>query len=384
MKKIKVLHLIKTLSLGGAELNLFNLTRHIGPRHFETHIGYSTGGEFEKRFKESGIKLFKFAEGSHKIKSFASFVILLRLTVYILRNRIQIIHTHTFNAHIWGCIAAKITGTKIIEHVHDFRYVTPCEFERRRGVSRQYKYIKYLKGVSDIVVVLTRQNYEFLISNKLYGRERIREIQNGIPAAADRLLKEDANRRLRRGLKLTEEDLVILTPCRIAPEKNIDLIFRIAPIVKNEYKNTVFIVSGNGPLFEEYRAKCNDLNLNGTIKMIGFYPQMYDLLSITDIFLLPSFLELHSIALLEALSMKVPVIVSRDVGCNNEFIENWCNGVLLDPFTSDGWAEAVIKLLKDKELRQSIGQKGYELCKERFNVKDTAKKFEEIYAELIG
>ncbi|MCK4946997.1 MAG: hypothetical protein KAS46_01360, partial [Candidatus Aureabacteria bacterium] len=74
MKKIKVLHLIKTLSLWGAELNLFNLTRHIDPRHFETHIGYSTGGEFEKRFKESGIKLFKFAEGSHKIKSFASFV----------------------------------------------------------------------------------------------------------------------------------------------------------------------------------------------------------------------------------------------------------------------------------------------------------------------
>ena len=82
--------------------------------------------------------------------------------------------------------------------------------------------------------------------------------------------------------------------------------------------------------------------------------------------------------------MKVPVIVSRDVGCNNEFIENWCNGVLLDPFTSNGWAEAVIKLLKDRELRQSIGQKGYELCKERFNVKDIAKKFEEIYAELIG
>ncbi len=384
MKKIKVLHLIKTLSLGGAELNLFNLARHIDPRHFETHLGYSTGGEFEKRFKESGIKLFKFAEGSHKIKSVASFVILLRLTIYILRNRIQVIHTHTFNAHIWGSIAAKITGVKIIEHVHDFRYLTPCEFERRRGVSRQNKYVKYLKGVSDIVVVLTRQNYDFLISNKLYGRERIREIQNGIPVSTDISLKEAAKRKLRRDLKLTEKDLVILTPCRIAPEKNIDLIFRVAPIVKNEYQNTVFIISGNGPLFEEYKAKCNDLNLDRTIKMIGFYPQMYDLLSITDVFLLPSFLELHSIALLEALSMKVPVIASRGVGCNDEFIENWCNGVLLDPFTSNGWAEAIIKLFKNKGLRQSIGQKGYELCKDRFDIKDIAKRFEEIYAELIA
>jgi len=383
-KKIKVFHIIKTLNFGGAELNLFNLIQEIDPDQFEMHVGYSSGGEFEAKFKEKGIKLFKFAEGNHKIKSFASLAILLRLIFYFLKNRINIVQTHTFNAHVWGSIAAKIVGAKIIEHVHDFRYLTPVEFERRRGVSRQYKYVKYFKNISDIVVVLTRQNYEFLISNKLYAENQVREIQNGVPFLKGIGSQKELKKILQRKLNLAEDSLIILTPCRIAPEKNVDLIFRIAPLVKKECRNAVFIVSGDGPLFEEFKVKCRELNLDTTIKMIGFYAQVYELLSISDIFLLPSFLELHSIALLEALSMKVPVVVSKNVGCNDEFIKNWDNGVLLDPFKNEGWAEAITKLLRDGKLRQSIGHKGYGLCEERFAIKRVANKFEALYVELTG
>lgn len=383
-RKIKVLHIIKTLNFGGAELNLFNLIQGIDPEQFEMHVGYSSGGEFESRFKEKGIKLFKFSEGNHKIKSLASFVILLRLIFYILKNKINIVQTHTFNAHIWGSIAAKIVGAKIIEHVHDFRYLTPLEFKRRRGVSRQYRYVKYLKNISDIVVVLTKQNYKFLISNKLYAENQVREIKNGVPFPKEMGLRGELKKILQHKLNIAEDSLVILTPCRIAPEKNIDLIFRIAPIVKEECRNAVFIVSGDGPLFEAFKEKCRELNLDSTIKMIGFYSQVYELLSISDIFLLPSFLELHSIALLESLSMKIPVVVSKNVGCNDEFIKSWDNGVLLDPFKDEGWAQVITKLLRDRDLRQSIGQKGYALCKEQFAIKHVAKKFEALYVELAG
>lgn len=381
-RKIKVLHLIKTLNLGGAELNLYNLMRAINSEQFEIHIGYSFGGAFESKFQASGIKLFKFAEGNHKIKSFASFVILFRLINYIYKNKIQIVHTHSFNTHIWGGIAAKIMRIKIIEHVHDSRYLTQPELKRRHSNGRNYKYIKYLRNFSDIVIVLTKQNVEFLISNKLYTKNQVREIQNGIPILNEIGAEEELKNKLKYKLNIIENNLVILTHCRIADEKNIDLIFRIAPIVKKEYENVVFIVSGDGPLSEKFKAKCQELKLDTTIKMIGFYPDVYELLSVSDVFLLPSFLELHSISLLEALSMKVPVVVSKKVGCNDEFIENWKNGVLLDPFTSDGWADAIIELLKDIKLRTSIAAEGYKLCKERFNIKDITKKIENIYVEL--
>jgi len=382
MTKIKVLHLIKTLNLGGAETNLFNLVRAINSECFEIHIGYSLGGELEKRFKENGIKLFKFAQRNCKIKSFASIAIILRLVIYILKNRIQILQTHSFNAHIWGVIAARLTKARIIEHVHDFRYLEPDDYKRRRGTVTQYKYIKLFKKMSDIVIVLTKQNYDFLLQNKFCGKNQVRRIQNGIPILAEMDYNKELKKTLKNKLNILEDYSVILASCRIVPEKNIDLIFRIAPIVKRENLNVVFIISGNGPLFEKFKLECKELKLDDTIKMIGFYPQIHELLSITDIFLSPSFLELHSIAMLEALSVKVPVVVSKNVGCNEEFINNWENGVLLDPFSDAGWAEAIIKLLKDGKLRTRLGEKGYETCVENFDIKNVARKIENIYVEL--
>jgi len=82
--------------------------------------------------------------------------------------------------------------------------------------------------------------------------------------------------------------------------------------------------------------------------------------------------------------MKIPVVVSQDVGCNDEFISNWENGVLLNPFSENGWSEALIKLLKNCELRKKIGEAGYQNCLNNFNIKDIAQKFEDLYAELTN
>jgi glycosyltransferase involved in cell wall biosynthesis len=382
MHKIKILHIIKTLNLGGAETNLFNLVQVFDPTKVETHVAYSLGGEIEESFKTRNVKLFKFSLKSNKIKSFATIAIIPRLIRCILRNKIDIVHTHTFNAHIWGSIAAKITKKKIIEHVHDFRYLDPDEFKKRRGISNQYKYVKYLRNLSDIVVVLTKQNADFLIENNLYPKSRIREIQNGIPLPKNHYFVQENRNLIKNKLSISVNNLLILTPARIAPEKNIDLIFRIAPKVVNEVPGAIFLIAGNGPLLKEFEYKVKDARLHNSVKMLGFQSEIYELLGISNILLLPSFLELHSISILEAMSRKIPVVVSRDVGCNNEFITDWENGVLLDPFSDEGWAEALIKLLKVPGLRQKIGEKGYETCTSKFNINNVARKIESLYNEL--
>jgi glycosyltransferase involved in cell wall biosynthesis len=384
MQKIRILHIIKTLNLGGAEANLINLAQAIDSNQFEIHVGYSSRGELEGRFRESGIKLFKFSQGDHKIKSLASLAIILRLVKYILKNKIQIVQTHSFNAHVWALIAAKLTGVKIIEHVHDFRYLEPVEFKRRRGTATQYKYIKYFKNMSDIVIVLTKQNYDFLLNNRFYDKNQVRRIQNGmfIPDKAE--FNIEARISLKRKLNIGDDDLVIMTSCRIAAEKNIDLVFRIALKIKNKYERAVFVIAGDGPLLGEFKERIKTEGMENTIRMVGFYDKTNDLLGISDLFLLPSFLELHSIAVLEAMKAKVPLVISKDVGCNNEFITNWQNGVLLDPFVDEGWAEAIIRLLKDSELRKKIGENGYKYCTENFNIKDVAGKIENIYRELTN
>ena len=383
-KKIRILHIIKTLNFGGAEENLLNLIQQFDARRFEVHVAYSSGGELEDEFKKSGIQLLKFAQESYKLKNAASVLIIWRLVFYILRKKIDIVHTHTFNAHIWGSISAKLTGRKIVEHVHDSRYQNPEEFKRRGETSRQYKHIRCLRNISDRVVVLTKQNFDFVIQNKINKQENVREIQNGIPLDKIRQFTDSEKNGLRQELDIPVKARVVLTPTRFAPEKNTELILKIAPKVKAAVPECLFVVAGDGSLLYDFRRNVEDLDLGNIVKTPGFYPDVQELLSISDIFLLPSKLELHSIAILEAMSMKVPVIVSRDVGCNSEFIEDWQNGVLLNPFNDAGWAEASINLLNNEFLRKTIGEKGHQTCRERFDIRDAAIKLEELYVELAS
>ena len=383
MTKIKILHIIKTLNLGGAEVNLLNLLRSMDQTKFDLHVAYSYGGELEPKFKEAGIKLCKYAEKDHKVKSPATLGILFKLVRYIWANKIQIVHTHTFSAHIWGSIAAKLTGCRIVEHVHDFRYLEPDDFKRRRGFNNQYKFIRYFKNVSDRVVVLTKQNQEFLIKNKIYPAERIREYQNGIP-----LSEPQNNRNAQRVLLFTkyqipEDARVVLTPIRVAAEKNADLIVRVAADVVKRMPNAVFLIAGDGPLYEETQGAIEKAGLKRNVKLIGYHSDIGRLLDVADVFLLPSFLELHSIAILEAMSKAVAVVISKDVGCNSEFIRDWDNGVLLDPFSDHGWAEALVALLQNENLRLKIGDAGNKTCRKLFDIKDAAARFEDLYKEIV-
>lgn len=380
--KIKVLHIIKTLNLGGAEANLLNLLQATDQDKFEIHVGYSFGGELEKVFVATGERTFKYAKSNHRVTSVASVAIIARIWWYLLVNKIDIVHTHNFSGHIWGAIAAKLAGKKIIEHVHDFRYFDAQDFARCRGVNNQFKFIRLFKNFSDRVIVLTKQNVDFLLQHKYYSAGKVVELQNGIPMIPY-VVNAVARTRITARLGIRSDAQIVLTPVRIAPEKNVDLILRIAASIKKAHPRVMFVIAGDGPLHKEYQDYIQTKYAATYIQFIGFYADIRQLLAVSDILLLPSFLELHSIAILEAMSMNVPVVVSQDVGCNSEFIQDGQNGLLCDPFTDSGWADALGRLLSDNQYRQSVGQAGYQTCVEKFDIKKTVKNIEEIYEEIV-
>lgn len=378
------MHLIKTLNLGGAETNLLNLVSAVDRSRFELHVAYSFGGEIEDGFRRSGVTLFKYDDQDNKVKSLASAAIVWKLVRYIRQNKIQVIHTHNFSAHLWGCAAAKTSGARLLEHVHDFRYLPEAEFKKRRGSNMQYRFARYLKGVSDAVVVLTRQNAAFLRENGYYPSSKIREIPNGIPISlseSDTVLRRSE---ARQKWGIPSDAAVVLTSARLAPEKNIDLLLRIAPRVLAKCPTAHFLVCGDGPLFAELNTRASDPDLGGHLHVVGFQSDMRDALAASDIYLLPSFLELHSIGILEAMSMRLPVVISRDVGCHDEFVHDWKNGVLLDPFRDEGWEETLVELLLNPGLRRELGENAYRTCAGRFDIRNTAEKIGETHVELAG
>jgi len=359
---------------------LLNLIQSWSSESVQFYVGYSFGGHFESLFRKSQVPLFKYCCESVKIKSLTTACILFRLVRFMKKEGIDIVHTHNFNAHIWGLLAAKMAGVKVLEHVHDYRYMEPQEFKRRKGVSRQYGYLNYLKNSSDKVLVLTADNTKYLRKHGFYKPDKIKRIPNGITMLHDEAVDK---RELLKKWSLEEDALIVLTPARLVPEKNVELILKIAPEVISKCPKVQFLISGSGPLLEPLQNKIREQHLDAHVKMIGFHQNILSLLACSHVFLLPSFLELQSIAILEALKMKVPIVVSKGVGSIEDNFEHGTNALLLDPFVTVGWAEAICSLLSDEAKRKKLIEKGYQTCSSKYDIMKTIPCWEEIYHEMV-
>ena len=251
--KPRVLHVIKSMELGGAETNLRNLMQAFDHAKYEHHVAYSFGGEIEEFFKLfPQVKMYRYSRGLHRMTSFHTPLIMVRLWFYILTRRIRIVHTHNFNAHFWVVYPAKLAGAKVIEHVHDFRYFGAAELERRKGVANLLGHIGKFKGWSDRVVVLTAQNRQWLLEHKFYKDDRIRIIRNGIPIP-DKFVS--TRKSIAAEFGFDEKAPLVLVVSRMAPTKNIELVIRIAPEVLKTVPNAVFLVAGSGELLEELKRE---------------------------------------------------------------------------------------------------------------------------------
>ena len=374
------MHLIKTLDLGGAEKNLFNLVSSLDSNLLEIHVGYSYGGKFEERFADLGVRLFKFSKTNHKVKNLRSLLVILKLVKYIIANKIQIIHVHCFSTLVWGSIAAKMTGTKLVEHVHDSRYESNA-FLRERGLQEtsQFNQAKYFARLSDRIVVLTRSNRDYLIDNGIVPPERVRVFFNGIPLDSNGFHGNG----LRYELGIPDGRKIVFTAMRLSPEKNAEMVIGIANLLR-ERNDVMFVVAGDGPQKAFLEQKVKDKNLDKKVVFAGFRPDIKDLLSISDIFILPTLRELHSVSMIEAMSMRVPVLVSEGAGCNDYFIESGVNGFLLNPRLAEEWATTIKLLLEDGQLRKRIGEAGRKLVEKECDVRKIAGDFTGIYAELCG
>ena len=378
--KPRILHVIKTLELGGAETNLRNLIQAFDPDKFEHHVAYAYGGEIEDFFRKNPIAvLYRYSRGKHKNTSFHSLLIIARLWRYIRSRKIRIVHTHNFNAHFWGVYAAKLAGAKVVEHVHDQRYQEIKELERRKSSANLNRFIGTFKGLSDRVVVLTGQNRDFLLKNGFYPENKVRIILNGIPMPAETSSTRDS---VAKEMGFDPQKPLVLVASRMTPLKNFELVLQIAPAVVRVAPDVLFLVAGSGECLEDYKKEATEKKLNDNMRFIGYYADVFRLLRACDIYFQPSFLELHSISILEAMSVGVPVVASAGVGSNSEIYTHEKNAFLLDPFSGENWAGTLVRLLKDPSLRRTVGESGRELCHRSFDIRGTARTFEALYAEL--
>jgi N-acetyl-alpha-D-glucosaminyl L-malate synthase BshA len=186
---------------------------------------------------------------------------------------------------------------------------------------------------------------------------------------------------LRRRFARDDEKLVIHVS-NLRPVKRIDAVMEVFARILRAMPARLLLV-GDGPEIGTAYRLGRELGISQNVDMLGAQEAVIPLLSIADVFLLPSAQESFGLAALEAMACEVPVVASR-VGGLPEVIEHEVNGFLHPPNDFDGMAASALAVLTDRALHQRIANAACRRVREHFCTGRVVPMYERYYERVVG
>ena len=176
----------------------------------------------------------------------------------------------------------------------------------------------------------------------------------------------------------------ILFLSRVEKAKGINELIDSIPFVVRRYGNVIFHIAGSGSYLET--IKSNKL-LKGYMDNVIFHGYIrgenkFRLLSRTDIFVLPSYHEGCPVSVIEALASGIPIVYTP-VGALPDILTDQVNGIKVELKSPESIAKAIIYLLDNQGLRESMIKENKRYCKEHFELEEIFNKLEYIYSIML-
>ena len=175
---------------------------------------------------------------------------------------------------------------------------------------------------------------------------------------------------------------IVIHVSNFRPVKRVEVVIDIFDRIRAQVPARLLLV-GDGPDLPIAQRRARKLGIDGLVHAIGAQEEVVPLLSIADVFLLPSAQESFGLAALEAMACEVPVIAS-DVGGLPEVIENGVSGFLHPLDGEDEMAASAIALLTDSAHHQRVAQAACRRVREHFSVDRVVPMYEECYRKLLS
>lgn len=164
---------------------------------------------------------------------------------------------------------------------------------------------------------------------------------------------------------------------RLTKSKGIHTLISSIPEVLKEYPDTKFQLVGEGPLYKKISEIIRSRNIYEKVDLMGYREDVSDILRNSDIFVLPSLSEGSPLAVFEAMSTGLPIIISEKA-VPDHLIENDRNGIVIPEDDSKELVNAIITLIKDPGARLQFGTLNRKIIEEEYSWEKTTDKFEEL------
>lgn len=376
MQKIKILQMIDQPFLGGGQINLLSLAKNLDKERFEIFVCSGEKGPFVNEVRKNNIPHFpaKFS------KRFSRKTV--RDLVSILGdNKIDILHTHGGVAGFYGRWAARKCRLPVIIHtLHGIHYLHYRNFLLKRT------YIlleRYFSRFTDALIFVSDADREKGKKFKLAPEEKMYIVKNGIDLSSrelrEEMISETAENRRDLGLKSSQP--IVGTVARLHRQKGITYLLKATKRIYEVFPEVKILIVGGGPLRSKLEREAQRLSLEEVVWFMGEREDTAKFLSIFDVFVLSSLWEGLPYVLIEAAALRRPV-VATDIDGVREVIKNEQTGILVPPRNPEKLAQAVVRLLQDKEYALKLGQKIDEEVPPRFTLSRMVAQTQSLYLRL--
>ncbi len=368
-------------SVGGSGVVASELARCLAERGHSTHV-ISSDTPFRLRDSDSGVNFHRVETPGYPLFREPQYLLALanRIVQVARAHRLDVIHAHYAIPHAAAAYLA--------------RQILASSADRGRQVPRT---ITTLHG-TDVTILGSDPSYRETVAFCIDQSDAVTavsaslrdETKREMPVHSDivvipNFLDCDFHRRapmpaLRRRFCAPDEKLVIHIS-NLRPVKQVDAVVRIFARIRERAAAKLLIV-GEGPELGSAEQLIGDLHLGDHVELIGETQDVVGLLSVSDLFLLPSLQESFGLSALEAMACGVPVVASN-VGGLPEVVIDDVTGYLHPPDAIERMAESATRILLDPALHARLARDGQRLAVERFSADRIVPQYAALYERAI-
>jgi glycosyltransferase involved in cell wall biosynthesis len=291
------------------------------------------------------------------------------------RERVTVLHTHLFPDGFWGRLAAMAAGVPI-------RVVTQHNsFEGGNLPPRWQVWAdRVLQKHTDRFVAVSRGAENFLLREVGVPRERVLLLPNAVSPLPRP--SPDTVGELRRKWGLEGSAPVLGTVARLTHQKGIGYLLEAVSLLRSSFPDIRCVVLGEGELRDELEARAEGLGVSDIVVFPGVRKDVENVLALFDLFVLPSLFEGMPVALLEAMSVGLPVVATR-LSSVSEIIDEGVDGLLASPGDGQALADAIADVLRDPEAQRRMSKNAMKKIRTRYSVERWVTSYDEMYRGLL-
>jgi glycosyltransferase involved in cell wall biosynthesis len=375
---IKILYVIGTMNVGGAENHIVQLCSRLDRSRFTpTVCCLFDGGPLLQELEKAKVDVLVL--GSRKNKRvfrtrLGLLIGLWRLIWYMRKHRFSIVHAHLYHAYILAGLCAKLADDPVLitsRHSMTF-FKKQLVFRVFEGVVNRY---------SDLVIAVSKAIKKDVLEQERLQTSKIKVVYNGIDMEKYGIHIDTAEKK--RSLGLDPNARAVGVIANLHEYKGHRSLIEAAHLVTKSFPAVQFVLVGDGPMRPEIEAMIASLGLSRHVFLLGRREDVSGILASVDVYVHPSFQEGFSYAILEAMAAGKPVIAAA-VGGNPEAVVHGETGFLVPPGNTHQLAEAILWLVNRPTEAFQLGAAGRRRVAERFEISAMVREYESLYERLVA